>query len=130
MNKREILLQENISKNDLELQREREMFKNLNNHHVALRKQLEQLTRERDDNDVLIRNLRDKEHGLEDKLKTITDELSRSEGTQVKVNLKNHVDTRRKHLDEVRGLLDNLSSHLNRINQEEEYKGNENDYNY
>lgn len=130
MNKREILLQENISKNDLELQREREMFKNLNNHHVALRKQLEQLTRERDDNDVLIRNLRDKEHGLEDKLKTITDELSRSEGTQVKVNLKNHVDTRRKHLDEVRGLLDNLSSHLNRINQDEEYKGNENDYNY
>jgi hypothetical protein len=37
------------------------MYKNLNNHHTALKKQLEQLQRERDENEVLIRQMRDKE---------------------------------------------------------------------
>lgn len=120
VNKREIILQENIGKNEAELQKEREMFKNLNNHHVALKKQLEQLAREKDDNDVLIRNLREKENNLADRLKNLTEELNRSDGTQIKVELKNHVETRRKHLDEVRGVLDNLSSHLNKVNAQEE----------
>lgn len=109
--------------------REREMFKNLNNHHVALRKQLEQLTKERDDNDTLIRSLRDKEHSLQEKLKQTTDDLNHSEGTQIKVELKNHVEQRRKHLDEVKALLDTLSGHLGRVNSNEEYRGHENDFN-
>lgn len=111
------------------MQKERELFKNLNNHHVALRKQLEQLARERDDNDNLIRTLRERERGLNDKLKATTEELARSEGTQIKVELKNHVEARRKHLDEVRNLLDNLGQQLSRVNAEEEYKGHDTDYN-
>jgi chromosome segregation ATPase len=130
VNKREILLQEGISKNENELLREREMFKNLNNHHVALKKQLEQLSRERDDNEVLIRTLRDKEHGLGERLKQVTDELNRSEGSQIKVELKCHVENRRRHLDEIRALLDNLSGHLGKVNAQEEYKVNESDFNY
>lgn len=130
VNKREILLQENITKNENELQKEREMFKNLNNHHVALKKQLENLLREKDDNEVILRNLRDREYALAERLKAVSDELNRSEGTQIKVELKNHVEGRRKHLDEVRGLLDNLSKHLGKVNAQEEYKGNENDFNY
>lgn len=60
-NKREIQLQDAISKNETELYKDKEMYKNLNNHHTALKKQLEQLQRERDDNEVLIRQMRDKE---------------------------------------------------------------------
>lgn len=122
-------MQDSIAKNEAELQKERELFKNLNNHHVALRKQLEQLARERDDNDNLIRTLRERERGLNDKLKATTEELARSEGTQIKVELKNHVEARRKHLDEVRNLLDNLGQQLSRVNAEEEYKGHDTDYN-
>jgi len=85
-----------------------------------LRKQLETLAREKDENEVLIRGLRDRENALNEKLKNVTDELNRSEGTQIKVELKGHVENRRKHLDEVRGLLDNLSKHLSKVNAQEE----------
>lgn len=60
-NKREITLQDAIGKNETELYKDKEMYKNLNNHHTALKKQLEQLQRERDENEVLIRQMRDKE---------------------------------------------------------------------
>jgi len=119
-NKREILLQESIAKNDAELQKDRELFKNLNNHHNALKKQLDQLGRERDENDQLIRSLRDKEHTLNERLKGITDELARSEGTNIKVELRSHVEARRKHLDEVRAVLETLSSNLAKVNSQEE----------
>jgi len=130
VNKREILLQENISKHENELQKERELFKNLNNHHVALKKQLDTLQREKDDNEVLIRSIRDREHGLAERLKAVTDELNRSEGTQLKTELINHVDSRKKHLDEVKALMDTLSKQISRVNAQEEYKGHENDFNY
>lgn len=120
MNKREIHLQDTICKNENELQKDREMFKNLNNHHNALKKQLEQLSREREENDLLIKNLKDREHTMNDKLKSITDELSRSEGTNIKVELKNHVEARKKHLDEVRVVLDTLSHNLTKVNHQEE----------
>lgn len=123
-------MQETISKNEGELQKDRELFKNLNNHHNALKKQLEQLTRERDENDNVIRVLRDREHSLNDKLKNITDELNRSEGTNIKVELRNHVEARKKHLDEVKGVMDALSNHLNKVNQNEEYRIKDNDFNY
>jgi len=113
-------LQESISKNEAELQRDRELFKNLNNHHNALKKQLEQLTRERDDNDVLIRGLREKELSLNSKLQSITDALGNSDGTNIKTELKNHVESRRKHLDEVKGILDLLSNNLAKVNTHEE----------
>lgn len=54
------------------------------------------------------------------KLKTTTDDLGRSEGTNIKVNLRNHVETRRKHLDEVKAVLDNLSGHIAKVNANEE----------
>lgn len=106
------------------------MFKNLNNHHLALKKQLEQQQREKDENDNLIRQLRDRENQLSDKLKKIQEELSRSEGTNVKVNLKNHVEARRKHLDEVKGVLETLNNHLNIVNSNEEYRIRDHDFNY
>lgn len=68
----------------------------------------------------MIRTLRDKENALVVKLKTTTDDLGRSEGTNIKVNLRNHVETRRKHLDEVKAVLDNLSGHIAKVNANEE----------
>jgi predicted nucleic acid-binding Zn-ribbon protein len=114
------MLHENISKNEAELHKDRELFKNLNNHHNALKKQLEHLTRERDDNELHIRNLKDKELSLHNKLKSVTDELARSDGTNIKTELKSHVESRKKHLDEVKGILDLLSNNLSKISKEEE----------
>jgi len=120
VNKREILLHESISRNEAELHKDRELFKNLNNHHNALKKQLEVLTRERDENELHIRNLKDKELSLHNKLKSVTDELARSDGTNIKTELKTHVESRKRHLDEVKGILDLLSTNLTRIHKEEE----------
>jgi chromosome segregation ATPase len=119
-NKREIQLQDAISKNETELYKDKEMYKNLNNHHTALKKQLEQLQRERDDNEVLIRQMRDKEYALQEKLKNVQEDLSRSDGTNIKTELRNHVENRRRHLDEVKSILNNLSANLQKVNANEE----------
>lgn len=105
------------------------MYKNLNNHHTALKKQLEQLQRERDDNEVLIRQMRDKEYALQEKLKNVQEDLSRSDGTNIKTELRNHVENRRKHLDEVKSILNNLSANLQKVNANEEYRIKDSDFN-
>jgi len=129
-NKREIQLQDAISKNESELYKDKEMYKNLNNHHTALKKQLEQLQRERDENEVLIRQLRDKEYALQEKLKNVQEDLSRSDGTNIKTELRNHVENRRRHLDEVKSILNNLSVNLQKVNANEEYRIKDSDFNY
>jgi len=106
------------------------MYKNLNNHHTALKKQLEQLQRERDENEVLIRQLRDKEYALQEKLKNVQEDLSRSDGTNIKTELRNHVENRRRHLDEVKSILNNLSVNLQKVNANEEYRIKDSDFNY
>jgi len=129
-NKREVNLQDTIGKNETELYKDKEMYKNLNNHHTALKKQLEQLQRERDDNEALIRGLREREFALQDTLKSVQEDLARSEGTNIKTELKSHVENRRRHLDEVKAILGNLSANLQKVNAQEEYRLKDSDFHY
>jgi len=124
-NKKEAQLQEQISKNDSELYREREMYKKLSNSFNAMKKQYDELCKEKDRNDYEIKSLKDREKQLEDKLRQVHEELERSEGTEIRNQLKEHVDNRKKHLDEIRDVLSHLNDHITRLNLNEEFVPNE-----
>lgn len=61
VNSKEIQLHEQIARNEKELQKDREMYKHLANHSSAVKKQLEQLHKERQENDQILKQLHDKE---------------------------------------------------------------------
>jgi len=56
--------------------------------------------------------------------------LSRSDGTNIKTELRNHVENRRRHLDEVKNILNSLSTNLQKVNANEEYRIKDSDFNY
>lgn len=53
-------------------------------------------------------------------MKNVQEDLSRSDGTNIKTELRNHVENRRRHLDEVKSILNNLSANLQKVNASEE----------
>jgi len=60
----------------------------------------------------------------------VQEDLSRSDGTNIKTELRNHVEGRRRHLDEVKGILNSLSTNLQKVNANEEYRIKDSDFNY
>lgn len=95
-----------------------------------MKKQYDDLSKEKDRNDYEIKQLKEKERQLEDKLRHVHEELEKSDGTEIRNQLKEHVENRKKHLDEIRDVLAHLNDHITRLNLNEEFVPNESAWHY